>query len=107
MRLISILDDGHEILMIRAIVKAKQTSLNSNTQNDKDLNLEDAVIQDSKFYHEGKWHDIKIYDRNKLSIGMQIPGPSIVSEMDSTTVILPKHHAVVDEVGNLIINPEE
>ena len=101
------LDDGHEILMIRAIVKAKQTSLNSNTQNDKDLNLVDAVIQDSKFYHEGQWHDIKIYDRNKLSVGMQIPGPSIVSEMDSTTVILPKHHAVVDEVGNLIINPEE
>jgi N-methylhydantoinase A len=34
-----------------------------------------------------------------------IPGPAIVSEMDSTTVILPKHEAIVDEVGNLIINP--
>jgi len=34
-----------------------------------------------------------------------IPGPAIVSEMDSTTVILPEHEAAVDEVGNLIINP--
>jgi N-methylhydantoinase A len=38
--------------------------------------------------------------------GMKVPGPAIVSEMDSTTVILPEHHAVVDKVGNLIINPE-
>lgn len=100
------LDDGHEILMIRAIVKAKQTSLKSASLSNEKAKLEDSIIQDSKFYHEGSWHEIKIYDRSKLMEGMKVPGPSIVSEMDSTTVILPKHHAVVDKVGNLIINPE-
>tara|TARA_B100001939_G_C16946503_1_gene620590 strand:+ start:2634 stop:4694 length:2061 start_codon:yes stop_codon:yes gene_type:complete len=99
------LDDGHEILMIRAIVKAKQTSLKSASLSNKKANLEDSIIQDSKFYHEGSWHEIKIYDRAKLMEGMKVPGPAIVSEMDSTTVILPEHHAVVDKVGNLIINP--
>ena len=100
------LDDGHEILMIRAIVKAKQTNLKSVSLFDKKAKLEDSIIQDSKYYHDGAWHDIKIYDRSKLMEGMKIPGPAIVSEMDSTTVILPNHNAVVDKVGNLIINPE-
>ena len=100
------LDDGHEILMIRAIVKAKQTNLKSVSLSNKKAKLEDSIIQDSKYYHDGTWHDIKIYDRSKLMEGMKIPGPAIVSEMDSTTVILPDHNAMVDKVGNLIINPE-
>ena len=49
----------------------------------------------------------KIYDRNKLHSAHVIPGPAIISEMDSTTVILPLHEAAVDNVGNLIINPKE
>jgi N-methylhydantoinase A len=34
-----------------------------------------------------------------------VPGPSIVIEMDSTTVVLPGYEAKVDKLGNLIINP--
>jgi N-methylhydantoinase A len=99
------LSDGHEILMIRAIVKVSQAEINSTSNVSSDISLDDAVIQDSRFYHESQWHDAKIYDRNKLQAQHLIPGPAIVSEMDSTTVILPKHEAIVDEVGNLIINP--
>ena len=99
------LSDGHEILMIRAIVKVTQAEIKSSANISSDSSLEDAVIQDSRFYHEAQWHDAKIYDRNKLHSKHLIPGPAIVSEMDSTTVILPEHEAAVDEVGNLIINP--
>ena len=99
------LSDGHEILMIRAIVKVAQAEIKSSANISSDSSLEEAVIQESRFYHEAQWHDAKIYDRNKLHSKHLIPGPAIVSEMDSTTVILPEHEAVVDEVGNLIINP--
>tara|TARA_B100001142_G_scaffold328938_1_gene390494 strand:- start:2558 stop:4618 length:2061 start_codon:yes stop_codon:yes gene_type:complete len=99
------LSDGHEILMIRAIVKVAQAEINSSMNASSEYSLEEAIIQDSCFYHESQWHDAKIYDRNKLHAKHLIPGPAIVSEMDSTTVILPKHEAAVDEVGNLIINP--
>ena len=99
------LSDGHEILMIRAIVKVAQAEIKSSANISSDSSLEDAVIQDSRFYHKAQWHDAKIYDRNKLHSKHLIPGPAIVSEMDSTTVILPEHEAAVDEVGNLIINP--
>jgi N-methylhydantoinase A len=99
------LNDGHEILMIRAIVKVAQSEIKHSASLSSDSSLQDAVIQDSRFYHEAQWHDAKIYDRNKLHSKHLIPGPAIVSEMDSTTVILPEHEAAVDEVGNLIINP--
>ena len=99
------LSDGHEILMIRAIVKVAQAEINSSANTSSESSLEEAIIQDSRFYHESQWHDAKIYDRNKLHAKHLIPGPAIVSEMDSTTVILPMHEAAVDEVGNLIINP--
>lgn len=99
------LSDGHEILMIRAIVKVAQAEINSSANTSSESSLEEAIIQESRFYHESQWHDAKIYDRNKLHAKHLIPGPAIVSEMDSTTVILPMHEAAVDEVGNLIINP--
>ena len=99
------LSDGHEILMIRAIVKVAQAEINSSANPSSGSSLEEAIIQESRFYHESQWHDAKIYDRNKLHAKHLIPGPAIVSEMDSTTVILPMHEAAVDEVGNLIINP--
>ena len=94
--------------MIRAIVKVAQAEINSSPNSSSSKgSLEDAVIKDSSFYHDSKWHDAKIYDRNKLHSKHLIPGPAIVSEMDSTTVILPKHEAAVDKVGNLIINPKK
>jgi N-methylhydantoinase A len=67
--------------------------------------LDDAKIYDTKFYYEGEWHDAVIFDRDKLAVEAVIPGPAIVQEMDSTTLILPGHAATVDEVGNLLIDP--
>ena len=93
--------------MIRAIVKVAQAEIKSSIASSSDSSLDDAVIQESRFYHESEWHDAKIYDRNKLHSAHVIPGPAIISEMDSTTVILPLHEAAVDNVGNLIINPKK
>jgi len=96
----------HEIVMIRAIVKAK-SSLTADLKevSETKSKLEDARFHDTKFYHEQEWHDAVIYDREKLGVGTVIPGPAIVVEMDSTTLILPGHAATVDKVGNLLINP--
>ena len=42
-----------------------------------------------------------------MAFKLMVPGPAIVSEMDSTSVILPGYAAEVDQVGNLIINPKK
>ena len=44
-----------------------------------------------------------IYDRCALGAGMEIPGPAIVEEYDSTTVIHPGYYAAVDQYGTLLI----
>lgn len=99
------LDDGHEILMIRALVKARSKPIKNKSLATTGLTLDDCVIEPSKFYYAGGWYDINIYDRDKLHEELVVQGPAIVIEMDSTTVILPQHSASVDSLGNLIINP--
>ncbi|MEE4279645.1 MAG: hydantoinase/oxoprolinase family protein [Halieaceae bacterium] len=101
------LGDGHEILMIRAVVKAVARRLDSVKVTQGEGSLDAALVHASRFYHEGAWHDAPIYDRSRLSSGMFVPGPCIVSEMDSTTVVLPGYAAAVDAVGNLLINPKD
>ena len=44
-----------------------------------------------------------IYDRSKLKAGDVIPGPAIVTEMDSTTLIEGDCMGKVDPVGNILI----
>ena len=99
------LGDGHEILMIRAVVKAKAKAIAELHVGQEGTTLDECKLHDTSFYYEGEHHDAVIYDRNKLHEGLSIPGPAIVSEMDSTTVVLPGFDAQVDAVGNLLINP--
>ena len=99
------LGEGHEIVMIRAIVKVRPKALAELKTGKADASLEDCKVHDSRYYYEGEWHDAVIYAREKLHEGLIVPGPAIIGEMDSTTLILPGHQAKVDPFGNLIINP--
>ena len=99
------LGDGHEILMIRAVVKAKARSIAEMSMGQAGTTLHECRMHDTRFYYEGEHHDAIIYDRNMLHEGLEVPGPAIVSEMDSTTVVLPGYRARVDSVGNLLIEP--
>ena len=75
------------------------------TASDTSVTLEDCLFHQSRFYYEGEWHDAPIYWREKLHSGLEIAGPAIVMEMDSTTVVLPGYVATVDSLGNILINP--
>ncbi len=95
----------HELVMIRAVVRARAASIEEVEVGRASASLEDCKLHDTRFYHQGRWHDAVIYERKPLHAGLVIPGPAIICEMDSTTVILPAHEARVDVVGNLLINP--
>ena len=99
------LGEGHEIVMIRSVVKAKPAKLVLKKQNDTSANLEDCLLQESKIYHQGQWHQANIYHRKKLHSALVITGPAIITEMDSTTLVLPGYRSRVDSVGNLLIEP--
>ena len=99
------LGDGHEILMIRAVVGASVTLKADISIPKGSGDISGALIHQSRFFYEGDWHDAGIYDRGRLGAEDVVAGPAIVSEMDSTTVVLPGYSATVDTVGNLLIQP--
>ena len=99
------LEEGHEIVMVRAIVAATSTALPESKMLAGNTTLEECKIADTKIYYAGQYHEAVIYERAKMGVGLLVPGPCIVGEMDSTTVILPGHAATVDAIGNLLINP--
>ncbi len=46
---------------------------------------------------------VPVFDRERLLPGNRVPGPAIVEQMDSTTVVLPGQAARVDAHNNLIL----
>jgi N-methylhydantoinase A len=99
------LGEDHELVMIRAIVQAKSRPIAETVVGKAGFDLEQCKVQESRFYYEASWHDAAIYNRELMHEGLIVPGPAIVGEMDSTTVILPGFEAKVDHIGNLLINP--
>ena len=48
----------------------------------------------------------RVFDRARLPTGVPIPGPAIVEQADTTTVIGPGQTARLDECQNLVITLE-
>ena len=66
-----------------------------------------AVVDEHQVVFDGQRVPTKIYDRSKLEPGASLEGPAIVTEFDSTTVVLPGHRAEVDVNFNILITPNE
>ena len=64
-----------------------------------------AVVDEYDVIFDGQSVLTRIYDRAKLDPGAHVTGPAIVTEFDSTTVILPEHEATVDTNYNILITP--
>ena len=58
------------------------------------------------YLEQGGWQEIPIYERDQLPVGARIPGPSIVEEQISTTLISRGYAGYIDAYRNIIIEPE-
>lgn len=99
------LDEDRELVNVRAIARAPRPNIADRAWEAEAGALADAVTGHSPIYLRGTDYQATLYDREKLCPGHVVPGPAIVTEMDSTTVIFPDHQATVDKVGNLLIEP--
>ncbi len=99
------LDAEHELVNLRAVAMGKATSVKAETLPQTDGDISGAVIHEHKVFYDGKEWPCNIYDRGKLKAGDKIEGAAIVSEMDSTTLILPGYVAEIEPYGNMLINP--
>jgi N-methylhydantoinase A len=101
------LDLEHELVTLRASVQGRGIELKRRAISTGAANAAAAVVGKQASYMDGKKVTALLYDRPRLKAGNRIKGPAIVMEMDSTTVILPKHHGKVDRLGNILIYPDK
>lgn len=99
------LDVAHEFVNIRGTALGPQPKVEAQTIAKGDGNPERAKLRDHEMYVDGKMVPGVIYERSKLLDGDKVPGPAIITEMDSTTVVLGGCMAEVDNFGNILINP--
>lgn len=62
-----------------------------------------AATTARQVYFRGGWHRTAIYDRGSLTVGVELAGPAIVEQADTTIVLDPGATARVDALGNLVI----
>ena len=96
----------HEFVALRAVVqgrgiKVKRPAIARGSRDPKA-----AAVGRQPVTIDRKSLRATVYDRAKLKAGNRIKGPAIVMEMDSTTVVLPKHTGLVDRLGNILIYPD-
>jgi N-methylhydantoinase A len=98
------METPHEIVNLRAVALGPVLHLPAAELPKGDGNPIAAKMRDHTLWMDGREQAAVIYDRSKLRQGDVIPGPAIVIEMDSTTLIETGCIATVDAVGNILIN---
>jgi N-methylhydantoinase A len=98
------LDSVVEVVNLRAVGIGRVTKIELPEGEPGAADASSAHAGETQIYRNGEWQPAQLYDRSKLKPGMQVAGPAIVTELDSTTVVLPGHTATVDRYFNLLIN---
>jgi N-methylhydantoinase A len=99
------MDSPHELVNLRAVALGPTLDLPAPALPEGDGDPKAAKLRDHELWADGAMRPAVIYDRSKLRAKDVIPGPAIVIEMDSTTLIEAGCTGTVDAVGNILINP--
>ncbi|MFD2352087.1 hypothetical protein ACFSTC_26715 [Nonomuraea ferruginea] len=100
-----LLSNEHEVVSARASVSGPRPDVRPVRLDQGGPAAE--PVDKHEVWIDGGWAEASIYDRGTLLAGNRIEGPAIVTEMDSTTLVLPGHVADVHESGSLLIRPLE
>lgn len=96
----------HELVTLRATVQGRGIKVARSAIARGSAASARAAVGRQASYMDGKSVTATVYDRAMLKAGNIIQGPAIIMEMDSTSVILTKHHGRVDRLGNILIYPD-
>jgi N-methylhydantoinase A len=97
------MESPHELVNLRAVALGPVLQLDAPRLQEGDGDPAAAKIRDHTLWMNGAMVPAVIYDRAKLRAGDLVPGPAIVIEMDSTTLIESDCQGRVDAVGNILI----
>ncbi len=94
-----------EVVNLRAIAIGPDAEIGIPSIKTGDADPSDAEVGKTSIFVDNVDQEAKVYDRVRLLAGNRIAGPALVTELDSTTLILPGHIGEIDSFGNIIINP--
>ena len=94
-----------EVVNLRAIAQGQATIAKARPVQSGGADPSAGKVGATQMYVDGADREASVYDRSKLLAGNRIPGPAMITEMDSTTLILPDHVGELDALGNILINP--
>ncbi len=95
----------HEIVSVRASASGPRPNVATTQIASGSKDASAALSGSTQIFVEGAYVEANVYDRARLLANNEILGPAIVTEMDSTTLILPGHFASVHASGSLLIRP--
>ena len=92
-------DVAPEIVNLRAVGYGAVPTIELPSAEASPNDGSEAIADEHAIVFEGGQVPTRIYDRTKLRPGASFAGPAIVTEFDSTTVVLPGYRAEVDRTS--------
>ncbi|GAA1876625.1 hydantoinase/oxoprolinase family protein [Paeniglutamicibacter psychrophenolicus] len=89
-------------LLLSAVGKTPKPSFLPATELNADPGS--PVSTREVYFGDAGWLDTPVYDRSRLPAGATFPGPAIIDQLDSTTVVPPRTTAEIDGWGNIRIH---
>ena len=68
-----------------------------------------AQVARRPVYLGDPWGEVQcpVYERKRLTYGHTLPGPAVIEQMDTTTLVLPGQSTRVDSYGNLLVTEQD
>ncbi|MQA81712.1 MAG: hydantoinase/oxoprolinase family protein [Streptosporangiales bacterium] len=102
-----LLGNEREVINLRVMVSGPRPEVAWQELVEGGSDASAAHVRTTEIWVAGAYTAAEIYDRDRLVAGNVVAGPAIVTEMDSTTLVLPGHAATVHPSGCLLIRPLE
>ena len=99
------METEHELVNLRTVALGKEQTIPAREIAKGNGSPDAAKVRDHEVWMDGGVKPAAIYDRAGLRAGDQIVGPAVITEMDSTTLLLSGDIATVDAFGNILITP--
>lgn len=100
-----LLDTEHELVTVRATASGPRPDVSAARLEEGGRDPSPAEVGRHVIWVDGGEVEARVYHRERLLAGNVVAGPAIVTEMDSTTLVLPGHAATVHPSGSMLIRP--
>jgi N-methylhydantoinase A len=92
-----------ELVMVRSRAIGRTEKFDLDPRPDGPADASAAQVGTQPSWSDGGLLDIPVYDRARMTPGMRVAGKAVITQYDSTILVLPGHAARVDPWFNLLI----